>query len=64
MSEIRAIGTIGINSETEEVFFTEDFEAPVEEFIRSGDEVIYDEVIEDNLPVSFPRESTLRKELF
>jgi len=60
--EIRIIVTSNKSGSIEEVFFTEDLDSDVEDFISSGLDLDSDTIIEDyELPMGFPIETTLRK---
>ena len=45
----------------EDICWTEDFETPAAEFVRSTLRVIFDQVIEANLPGQFPFEHTFSR---
>jgi len=60
---IRVIGQAREDGSKEYVTFTSELSSPVDKFlVPEGGDVIYDEIIEDNLPSIFPRESTLKRE--
>jgi hypothetical protein len=60
--EIRIIITSNTSGSIEEVFFTEDLDSDVDDFIASGLDLVSDTIIEDHeLPMGFPIETTLRK---
>lgn len=51
-----------IHGEREEVCFTEEINTPAEDFCSSELKVVFDKVIEADLPIEFPMENTLVKE--
>lgn len=60
--EIRLIVTSKPNGENETVLFTEDDESPVAHYLLPGHTPDIDEIIEDTLPSTFPRNFTLYRE--
>lgn len=59
MGDIRIIITSKENGEEETVMFTDELEAPVEDFITPGHTVDIDEVLDIELPSGFPLNYTL-----
>lgn len=60
--DIRIIIAIKNGGEQETVFFTEDFETPVSDFVSPGYTVNFDEVRDLDLPDCFPLEYTLKRD--
>ena len=61
MDKLRLITQTNENGSEEYVEFTDDFDAPVENFAIPGCEITSDTVIDDNLPTSFPRNYALKR---
>ena len=59
MDKVRVIVSSGEGGK-EQVFFTHDLHAPVDDFLRIGFVVDTDTQIPDNLPPSFPTEYVLK----
>jgi hypothetical protein len=57
--KVRVIGTINDDVNYEDVIFTQEFDTPVSDFQLKNTTVLYDEIVDINLPDMFPMESTL-----
>jgi len=63
IEKVRIIGQAREDGSKEYVTFTSELSSPVDRFlVPGGGDVIYDEIIEDNFPSIFPRETTLKRE--
>lgn len=60
MSRIRVLVASFENGNNETVYFTEDMDAPAEDFFAKGMTIDEDQTIENNLPSGFPVESELK----
>ena len=59
--DVRLIIQSNESGSKEFVIFTEDFDTPVDDFVYPDCTVDYDEVIECDLPMSFPLDRSLKK---
>lgn len=62
MSKVRYIQCSNDSGTDETITFTDDFECPAADYVRLGQEVQTDVVLDIDLPSGFPLEHTLRRE--
>jgi len=60
MSRIRVLVASFDNGNNETVYFTEDMDAPAEDFFAKGMAIDEDQIIENVLPTGFPTERELK----